>query len=115
MFVFADDPYYCGLRARIPNFAKSKSGKEERRYPAPPQTSMAPLSHHHHHHQLHSMGGYVGQQPAGPTAWRGGYHDPALDADSMESPYNHIYGRLPVPTRAFIPPTPRTMYIGEWD
>lgn len=23
-----DDPYYCGLRARIPNFAKSKSQKE---------------------------------------------------------------------------------------
>ena len=24
----ADDPYYCGLRARIPNFAKSKAQKE---------------------------------------------------------------------------------------
>ena len=24
-----DDPYYCGLRARIPNFAKSKSQKEK--------------------------------------------------------------------------------------
>ena len=24
-----DDPYYCGLRARIPNFAKSKAQKEK--------------------------------------------------------------------------------------
>ena len=26
---FSDDPYYCGLRARIPNFAKSKAQKEK--------------------------------------------------------------------------------------
>jgi len=24
-----DDPYYCGLRARIPNFAKTKSQKDK--------------------------------------------------------------------------------------
>ena len=24
-----DDPYYCGLRARIPNFAKTKAQKEK--------------------------------------------------------------------------------------
>ena len=27
--ISADDPYYCGLRARIPNFAKSKAQKEK--------------------------------------------------------------------------------------
>lgn len=38
------------------------------------------------------------------------------DSDGRnESPYNHIYGRFPVPTRGVIPPTPRAMYIGEWD
>ena len=26
--VFPDDPYYCGLRARIPNFAKSKAQRD---------------------------------------------------------------------------------------
>ena len=25
---FPDDPYYCGLRARIPNFAKSQKQKD---------------------------------------------------------------------------------------
>ena len=27
--ISSDDPYYCGLRARIPNFAKSKAQKEK--------------------------------------------------------------------------------------
>lgn len=36
------------------------------------------------------------------------------DSEMVESPYNHIYGRIPLPTRGYIP-TPRTMYIGEWD
>ncbi len=29
LFFGTDDPYYCGLRARIPNFAKSKAQKEK--------------------------------------------------------------------------------------
>ena len=29
MTIISDDPYYCGLRARIPNFAKSKAQKEK--------------------------------------------------------------------------------------
>ena len=29
--LFSDDPYYCGLRARIPNFAKSRAQKEKER------------------------------------------------------------------------------------
>ena len=28
-FDFLDDPYYCGLRARIPNFAKTKIQKDK--------------------------------------------------------------------------------------
>uniref|UniRef100_A0A1B0GI17 Uncharacterized protein n=1 Tax=Lutzomyia longipalpis TaxID=7200 RepID=A0A1B0GI17_LUTLO len=36
-------------------------------------------------------------------------------SELVESPYNHIYGRIPLPTRGYIPPPPRTMYIGEWD
>lgn len=36
------------------------------------------------------------------------------DSDMIESPYNHIYGRLPLPTRGYIPQQ-RAMYIGEWD
>lgn len=38
-----------------------------------------------------------------------------IDGDTSESPYNQIYGRLPIPTRGYIPSQPPTMYIGEWD
>ena len=27
--MYTDDPYYCGLRARIPNFAKTKAQKDK--------------------------------------------------------------------------------------
>lgn len=36
------------------------------------------------------------------------------DTDVVESPYSHMYGRVPLPTRGYIP-APRAMYIGEWD
>ena len=29
LIFFVDDPYYCGLRARIPNFAKTKIQKDK--------------------------------------------------------------------------------------
>ena len=48
---FPDDPYYCGLRARIPNFAKSKAqrDRETSRMPSQPpqqQPQMNPAVHH---------------------------------------------------------------------
>ncbi|XP_065347845.1 uncharacterized protein exp [Cloeon dipterum] len=108
-----DDPYYCGLRARIPNFVKRKGGSKQEvaervahSVPMGGPPMMAPA-----HHYVHSAYGVAPVQP-----WRSsnGYHDP-----ESESPYDHIYGRLPgrvpIPTRSFIPPPPRTMYIGEWD
>ncbi|XP_039301260.1 uncharacterized protein LOC111043775 [Nilaparvata lugens] len=115
-----DDPYYCGLRARVPNFVKSK-GKEmnggggggngkmvpppvHARYPVlPPAPGHGPNSHigipSHHH----------------PAMWHARSYDSGMDSELLDSPYNHIYGRLPIPTRGYIPTTPRTMYIGEWD
>lgn len=46
-WIFADDPYYCGLRARVPNFTKSKDkaniAAQMARYPMMP----APLPPHH--------------------------------------------------------------------
>ena len=42
-FVFIDDPYYCGLRARIPNFVKKKKksdGSKTKGPMGPPTTAM---------------------------------------------------------------------------
>ncbi|KAF6213309.1 hypothetical protein GE061_011027 [Apolygus lucorum] len=109
-----DDPYYCGLRARVPNFVKSK-GKGEGgkgmvpppggRFVLPPGTPASHLGLHHLHHHA----------PHHPHMWHARSYDSGMDSEFIESPYNHIYGRLPIPTRGYIPPTPRTMYIGEWD
>ncbi|XP_054268576.1 uncharacterized protein LOC128990281 isoform X2 [Macrosteles quadrilineatus] len=97
-----DDPYYCGLRARVPNFVKSKDkaaiAAQMARYPMMP-APLPPLHNHAHPHPL----------------WHARSYDSGMDSEHLDSPYNHIYGRLPIPTRGYIPSTPRTMYIGEWD
>lgn len=109
-----DDPYYCGLRARVPNFVKSSKSKDTAgRYPASAlsvgasqPSSMVQQFHQYqaiHHPQQH------------PVMWHARSFDSGMDSEALESPYNHIYGRLPIPTRGYIPPTPRTMYVGEWD
>ena len=77
-----DDPYYCGLRARIPNFAKSKAQKEkeskyagigamrdiggvgghhlvwggpQRGYLDNGESNTMTEQHHRHHHLSHSL------------------------------------------------------------
>lgn len=76
-----DDPYYCGLRARVPNFVKTKTKGDpvpSKRFsvsqgPAPgpaSQRHMGPMGMHsgpmpggpihHHHHPMH---------PQNPAMW----------------------------------------------
>ncbi|OXU31002.1 hypothetical protein TSAR_010015 [Trichomalopsis sarcophagae] len=153
-----DDPYYCGLRARVPNFVKmAKSNGQS--HPSVAAAAVAPASvpvassknstaiyghtaarvsqqHHHHHHAaaaaygaqqnypvVHSQtsqiyGQHVVPAPAKrpPIMYHARSFESGLDSDDrIDSPYNHIYGRLPIPTRGMIPPAPRAMFIGEWD
>ncbi|KAL2739487.1 hypothetical protein V1477_010876 [Vespula maculifrons] len=115
-----DDPYYCGLRARVPNFVKmARNGQSKG---IPPRGHIRPQP-------APSYAGSVYASSQSSQIY--GHHVPAnrphimyharsfesgLDTDNrIESPYNHIYGRLPIPTRGVIPPAPRAMYIGEWD
>uniref|UniRef100_A0A1A9ZUX0 Uncharacterized protein n=1 Tax=Glossina pallidipes TaxID=7398 RepID=A0A1A9ZUX0_GLOPL len=166
-----DDPYYCGLRARVPNFVKSSSKtakdhmavgagvlntvstsqspsavaanmmntlsaqkKTSMMMPMHPSMHAPPPPHMHPHHiqqqQMMAMAAvHAVQHPVAAAAAAAAHHhlhqhshpmwqtrsfESGIDADIMESPYNHIYGRLPLPTRGYIP-TPRSMYIGEWD
>ncbi|KAK9505280.1 hypothetical protein O3M35_009370 [Rhynocoris fuscipes] len=117
-----DDPYYCGLRARVPNFVKSKNGKEASGKGMPSSAAaVAPLGGRYvlppgqpgAHHGLHHMH-HIPHQPHHPAMWHARSYDSGMDSEFIDSPYNHIYGRLPIPTRGYIP-SPRTMYIGEWD
>jgi len=53
-----DDPYYCGLRARVPNFVKSGKSKDTAgRYPASSISGgmSQPSSMMHQFHQYHPM------------------------------------------------------------
>ena len=72
VLMFSDDPYYAGLRARIPNFAKSKAQKEKEansiyaRLPA----------HAHAQAAAHAAAAAAAQQPIYGTTGMG-WHGPA--------------------------------------
>lgn len=118
-----DDPYYCGLRARVPNFVqKSKQPVKDKDSIASKRMSITHLQHPasltslhqihqpiHPHHQL--MAAHQHHQQ---MMWHARSYESGIDSELVESPYNQLYGRVPLPTRGYIPP-PRTMYIGEWD
>ncbi|KAJ8941437.1 hypothetical protein NQ318_016069 [Aromia moschata] len=106
-----DDPYYCGLRARVPNFVAKSKAKEpapskrfsiSQQQGPPQQVMMHPHNHMNPHMHPRAM-------------WHTRSFESGIDSDAAESPYNQIYGRLPIPTRGYIPSQSRTMYIGEWD
>lgn len=122
-----DDPYYCGLRARIPNFAKSKSKDKADparvQYPGAPPLPTHPMWHTRSFDSgmallQHNQPQNIHRLDRNPCSWV-----PTLparnDSDFTESPYSHLYGRLPLPNRGYMPPPPlhprTTMYVGEWD
>ncbi|XP_076030120.1 uncharacterized protein LOC143018549 isoform X2 [Oratosquilla oratoria] len=110
-----DDPYYCGLRARIPNFPKSKSkdkGGDQQTQPLVGPQGVPP--------QPLGRGQYPPPPlPNHPSMWHSRSFDSGMDSDYTDShSYSHIYGRLPLPNRAYLPPPlphPRTMYVSEWN
>lgn len=132
-FVFvAEDPYYCGLRARVPNFAKSnkKNNKDNvKRSGLSHPASMSSL------HQLRqgacNQGNRVNSE-RNQSLWHARSFESGIGkrnkslfcsiklifffsnfSDLQESPYSHLYGQVAIP-RGYVP-TPRSMYIGEWD
>merc|ERR1711902_357950 len=108
-----DDPYYCGLRARIPNFAKSKAqrDRETSRMPTQPTQQQPPMNPNVHH----PMAGWGHPGARGKS---NGYSCQDFgQVIKYESDYSHIYGRLPVPTRGFrqYPPPRGQIYVSEWE
>ncbi|XP_030387556.1 uncharacterized protein LOC115634131 [Scaptodrosophila lebanonensis] len=139
-----DDPYYCGLRARVPNFVKSsKSGSKDQRDSVMMGNSngnsgMNTLSHkktsmiHNHlsgmhpHHLQHQQQQLMAAAAAAHAVhhpshhqhnhsiWQTRSYESGIDSDLVESPYSHIYGRHLQLPTRGYIPTPR-MFIGEWD
>ncbi|KAL7039258.1 hypothetical protein ACKWTF_009847 [Chironomus riparius] len=120
-----DDPYYCGLRARVPNFVKANkppsrivdknsnyiSNKLVKEKEHSKKMSVAPPMMHgngrdlYHHQQLPSS-----HQQSQYNMWHAKSYESGIDSE--ESPYQ-IYGRMPLPTRGYVA-QPR-MYVGDWD
>ncbi|XKL63239.1 hypothetical protein PGB90_005603 [Kerria lacca] len=102
-----DDPYYCGMRARVPNFAKSKVKENKGPPPVLSRYSIATSVSNGHLASAHTSHHNT-------VMWHTRSFDSGMDSELLDSPY--IYGKLPIPTRGFIPATPRTMYNRNgWD
>lgn len=123
-----DDPYYCGLRARVPNFVKMARNGHNKQIMSPspyghirPQPAPTYITTGYVHTQSGQIYGHhvpipEKYQKKSTIMYHARSMESGLDGDErIDSPYNHIYGRLPIPTRGMIPPTPRAMFIGEWD
>ena len=70
LLLHTDDPYYCGLRARIPNFAKSKAQKEKE------ASKYAYTQQHQQQQAISPPSALPGQVPPHhPMMWHRGYLD----------------------------------------
>jgi hypothetical protein len=132
-----DDPYYCGLRARIPNFVKKKKksdgSKTSKAGPMPPTTAMMnvglgkaqppmPTAPPHHPFWWHSRlyTDNSGQYSLGTPAGQDRGHPmnsmmPYIPTDSSDSDYSHIYGRLPIPTRGIRKFPAKPLFLSHWE
>lgn len=132
-----DDPYYCGLRARIPNFVKKKKksdgSKTSKAGPMPPTTAMMnvglgkaqppmPAAPPHHPFWWHSRlyTDNSGQYSLGTPAGQDRGHPmnsmmPYIPTDSSDSDYSHIYGRLPIPTRGIRKFPAKPLFLSHWE
>ncbi|XP_066246561.1 uncharacterized protein [Euwallacea similis] len=128
-----DDPYYCGMRARIPNFVAKLTGKKyhqqncklsKQQEPSTQQIygyHQKPTYHPSTMEQHVRRMSQVKHPNLYPSAmWSARSLDSGLDTteSSQSTPYNHytmFYRFQAQPSRGYIPVPPGTVYIGEWD
>eukprot|EP00096_Caligus_rogercresseyi_P010291 TRINITY_DN369_c0_g1_i1.p1 TRINITY_DN369_c0_g1~~TRINITY_DN369_c0_g1_i1.p1 ORF type:complete len:466 (-),score=86.65 TRINITY_DN369_c0_g1_i1:449-1846(-) len=116
-----DDPYYSGLRARIPNFVKSRKKKVNPMPNSKEPSSMVlsssssgdlmsstrrPIAFNNRMPNSHvptssdSSNTSLPPIPSHPFWWHTRLYADPNSVDSSDSDYSHIYGRLPIPNRA---------------
>ncbi|XP_076306909.1 uncharacterized protein LOC143223196 isoform X2 [Tachypleus tridentatus] len=87
---YPDDPYYCGLRARVPNFAK----------------------HDEDHMKKTHSAGYIGLLRSQERTSFSSTLGPE-ELISNEEEYKRIYSRLRAPPHHHYPP--KEMHVGQWE
>lgn len=85
-----DDPYYCGLRARVPNYAKRDHEQVKKTHSAS-YLSLLRSQERSSYITKHGFDGLF----------------------SSEEEYNRVYSRLRAPSYNYSPP--RETYVGEWE
>ncbi|XP_060526858.1 uncharacterized protein LOC132702316 [Cylas formicarius] len=104
-----DDPYYCGLRARIPNFVAKLTGRRSAPRPQPRSTI------EQHVRKLSQAQQPRNSRDSSAGLWHARSLESGLDSVLSHSPYNHMFYRLHLPLRGFPPQEPGSLYVGDWD
>lgn len=92
---FSDDPYYCGLRARVPNFVKSSKNKPKDSISPMKRISVSNLQHPaaslaslHQLHQMHPQHLYGGSHHGHSAQYP---HHMMLHTRSFESGIGNLF------------------------
>lgn len=127
---YYDDPYYCGFRARVPNFAKR--GQEDGHHAVPGPMSSAPMPRSHSQNYLSlfnkgpersiydsAYGSCSTVTHHAPSGGGGGFSG-GSGGSSGDDDYSKIYGRIgrggqSGPSSAAYNQLPREVYVGEWE
>ncbi|XP_037570066.1 uncharacterized protein LOC119450633 isoform X1 [Dermacentor silvarum] len=125
-----DDPYYCGFRARVPNFAKR--GQEDGHHAVSGPMAGAPMPRSHSQNYLSLFKGpersiydsaygscstVTHHAPTGGAG--GGFSGGGSGGSSGDDDYSKIYGRIgrgaPSGPSSAYNQLPRQVYVGEWE
>ncbi|GFU32938.1 MH2 domain-containing protein [Nephila pilipes] len=98
---FKDDPYYCGMKARVPNFGK-KSSAQTVQPPAQHPTSYGPVR------KSHSSGYLSLLRQNDKFSFDSGRESETFS----EEEYSRLYGRM---RTLASPASPGVLYVGEWE
>ncbi|KAL1434892.1 hypothetical protein MTO96_011369 [Rhipicephalus appendiculatus] len=127
---YYDDPYYCGFRARVPNFAKR--GQEDGHHAVSGPMSSAPMPRSHSQNYLSlfnkgpersiydsAYGSCSTVTHHAPSGGGGGFSG-GSGGSSGDDDYSKIYGRIgrggpSGPSSAAYNQLPREVYVGEWE
>ncbi|XP_077560697.1 expansion isoform X2 [Haemaphysalis longicornis] len=125
-----DDPYYCGFRARVPNFAKRGQEPAPHTASGPIGGGPMPRSHSQNYLSLFQKG------PSDRSLYDSAYGSCSTDThhtpvgggfsagsggSSGDDDYSKIYGRIrgapsgPVGSSSGYGQLPRQVYVGEWE
>lgn len=93
---YKDDPYYCGMKARVPNFGKRNNAQHQMNKQVPPVRKSHSSGYLSFLRQNDGLSSDFGRETEGLS----------------EEDYSRVYGRMRTLTSAA---SPGVLYVGEWE